>query len=141
MGPVITTPAHLQAALGGRVAEQAGEAQRQGSHAQVSEAAVRLRTGAWVIRVRAPVVIIGAVVENALDQAHAGPVLHHALRGAEALPVAGQAGGQSPGGCTLSTLALATLFANELVLGGVLFQGTLQVLHKQLLGLGPDDPI
>lgn len=81
------------------------------------------------------------MVENALDQAHAGPVFHHALRGAEALPITGQTGGQGPGGRTLSTFALATLFADELVLGGVLFQGGLQVFHQQLLGLGPDDPI
>lgn len=83
---------------------------------------------------------MGAVVEDALDQAHAGPVLHHALRRAEALPVAGQAGRQGPGSRALAALALPTLLTDELVLGQVLFQRALQVVHRQLLGLGPDYP-
>lgn len=65
------------------------------------------------------------MVEDALDQAHAGSILHHALSGAKALPVTGQAGWQGPGSCAFPTLALPTLLTNELVLRQVLFQGAL----------------
>lgn len=138
--PVVTAPAQLQAALGGRVTQQAREEQRQGSHAQVPRAAVRLGAGAGVVRVRVPRVVVGAVVEDALDQAHAAAVLHHALGRAQALPVAGQAGRQGPRRRALRALALPAPFTDELVLRQLLLQGALQVIHDQLLGLGPDRP-
>lgn len=99
-----------------------------------------LGAGAGTVRVRVALVVVGAVVEEALDQAHAGPVLHHALRRAQALPVTGQAGRQGPGGRALAALALAALFTDERVLRDLLLQGALQVVHRQLLGLGPDGP-
>lgn len=141
MGPVVAAPAQLQAGLGRRVAEQARQEQGHGSHAQVAGAAVGLGAGAGAVRVGVALVVVGAVVEDALDQAHAGAVLHHALGGAEALAVAGQAGRQGPGGRALATLALPALLANELVLAQVLLQGALQVVHQQLLGLGPHCPL
>lgn len=138
--PVVAAPAQLQAALGGRVTQQAREEQRQGSHAQVPRAAVRLGAGAGVVGVRVPRVVVGAVVEDALDQAHAAAVLHHALGRAQALPVAGQAGRQGPRRRALGALALPAPFTDELVLRQLLLQGALQVIHDQLLGLGPDRP-
>lgn len=139
--PVVTAPAQLQAALGGRVTEQAGEEQRQGAHAQVPGAAVRLRAGAGVVGVGVPRVVVGAVVEDALDQAHAAAVLHHALGGAQALAVAGQAGRQGAGRGALRALALPAPLADELVPRRPRLQGALQVIRGQLLGLGPDGPL
>lgn len=70
-----------------------------------------------MVRARVPLVVIGAVVEDALDQAHARAVLQRALGRAEALAVARQAGGQAPGSRAVAALALPTALADELVPG------------------------
>lgn len=73
------------------------------------------RQRAGVVGARVSLVVIGTVVEDALDQAHARAMLQGALRRAQALAVAGQARGQGPWGCAVPALALPAALADELV--------------------------
>lgn len=74
---------------------------------------MRVRWRAGVVGARVPLVVVGAVVEDPLDQAHAGGRIHQALSGAQALLVADPAGGQGPGKGALGASALAAVFAEE----------------------------
>lgn len=73
------------------------------------------RQRAGVVCARVALVVVGAVVEDAFDEAHAGAVLQRALGRAQTLAVAGQAGGQAPGRRALAALALPAALADELV--------------------------
>lgn len=64
-----------------------------------------------MVSTRALVILVGAVVEDALDETHAGGVVDQVLCRAEALLVAHPAGRQSPGQRALLTLAFPTGFA------------------------------
>lgn len=78
---------------------------------------MRLRTGAGLVRTRALVVLVlGAVVEDAFDQAHAGGRVHQALGGAETLLVTDPAGGQAAGQSALGAATLPTRLAHHQVL-------------------------
>lgn len=62
------------------------------------------------------IVLVGAVVEDALHQAHAGAVVDQGLGGAQALLVADPARGQRPGCRALLALALPAGLAQQEVL-------------------------
>lgn len=124
---VVAALGQLDAAGGRQVAEQAGQHQRHGAHEGPAGAAVGLGAGAGVVGTRAFVVLVGAVVEDALDQTHAGGVVDQALRRAQARLVAHPARRQSPGQCTLLALAFPTGFAQQKVLIQFLRHGFLQV--------------
>lgn len=76
-----------------------------------------LRTGAGFVRTRAFIILVlGAVVEDAFDQTHAGGSVHQALSGAQTLLVTHPAGGQGPGQCALSAAAFPTRLTHHQVL-------------------------
>lgn len=129
---------------------------------------MRARQRARVVGARVALVVVAvrAVVEEALDQAHARAVLHHAVGRAQALAVARQARRESPRRRALGALALAAALADELVAGRVPqargdvataqaglgrgLQGCIQMLQEQLLllrgqrqrlGLSPYRPV
>lgn len=79
------------------------------------------------------VVLVGAVVEDALHEAHAGAVVDQGLRGAQALLVADPAGGQRPGRRALLALALAAGLAQQEVL--VQLRGHGRALEVQRLAV------
>lgn len=72
---VIAAMAHGQASFSWEVAQQTGEEQGQERDGGPANAAVRLRTGARLVRAGV-LIVIGAVVEKALDAADACSVLH-----------------------------------------------------------------
>lgn len=103
---VVARVARFHAGLGGQVTEQTREQRRHEAHAQEARAALRVRqrtrpVGAGVADV---VVVVGTVVENALHQTHARPVLDHALGRTQTLSVAGEARRKRPWRRTLAAL-------------------------------------
>lgn len=84
------------------------------------------RQGAGVVGARVPLVVVGAVVEDALDQAHARAVLQRALGRAQALAVARQARRQAPGSRAVAAFAFPAALADELVPGGGRHPGRLR---------------
>lgn len=76
---VVASLGQLDAAGGRQVAEQAGEHQGQGAHEGPAGAAVGVGAGAGVVGTRALVVLVGAVVEDTLDETHAGGVVDQVL--------------------------------------------------------------
>lgn len=135
---VVASLGQLDAAGGRQVAEQAGQHQGQGAHEGPAGAAVGVGAGAGVVGARALVVLVGAVVEDALDQAHAGGVVDQVLRRAQTLLVAHPARGQSPGQGALLALAFPTGLAQQEVLVQLLRRGALQVQGFAVDGLGLD---
>lgn len=113
---VIATLGQLHAAGGRQVAEQAGQHHGEGTHEGPAGAAVGTGAGAGVVGTGALIVLVGAVVEDALHQAHACAVVDQGLGRAQALLVADPAGGQRPGGRTLLALTLPTGLAQQEVL-------------------------
>lgn len=103
---VVARVARFHAGLGGQVTEQTREQRRHEAHAQEARAALRVRqrtrpVGTGVADV---VVVVGTVVENALHQTHARPVLDHALGRTQTLSVAGEARRKRPWRRTLAAL-------------------------------------
>lgn len=135
---VVASLGQLDAAGGWQVAEQAGQHQGQGTHEGPAGAAVGVGAGAGVVGTRALVVLVGAVVEDALDQAHAGGVVDQVLRRAETLLVAHPARRQSPGQGTLLALAFPAGLAQQEVLVQLLRHGALQVQGLAVDHLGLD---
>lgn len=92
-----------------------------------------------MVRTGALIVLVGAVVEDALHQAHAGAVVDQGLGGAQALLVADPAGGQRPGGRAVLALTLPTGLAQQEVLVQLRWDpGALEVQWLALDGLGLD---
>lgn len=86
-----------------------------------------------MVGARALVVLVGAVVEDALHQAHAGAVVDQGLGRAQAFLVADPAGGQCPGGCALLALTLPAGLAQQEVL--VQLRGHRRALEVQGLAV------
>ena len=85
------------------------------------------------------IVLVGAVVEDALHQAHAGAIVDQRLRRAQALLVADPAGGQRPGGRALLALTLPAGLAQQEVLVQLWGpSGALEVQRFAVDGLGLD---
>lgn len=105
---VVAALGQLHTAGGRQVAEQTRQHQGEGPHEGPAGAAVGAGAGAGVVSAGALIVLIGAVVEDALHQAHAGAVVDQGLGRAQAFLVADPAGGQCPRGCTLLALTLPT---------------------------------
>lgn len=85
------------------------------------------------------IVLVGAVVEDALHQAHAGAIVDQRLGGAQALLVADPAGGQRPGGRALLALTLPAGLAQQEVLVQLWGDGrALEVQWLAVDGLGLD---
>lgn len=86
------------------------------------------------------VILVRAVVEDALHETHAGGVIDQVLCRAQAFLVAHPTGGQSPGQGTLLALAFPTGFTQQKVLVQLQRSGSLQVhgLAVHRLGLDPD---
>ena len=103
---VVAALAHSETPSAREVAQQAGEAQREASDSRPAKAAVGLAAGEGLVGARV-LVVAGAVVEEALDAAHAAAVLHHVLGGAHAAPVAHPEGGEGTGARALFALAPA----------------------------------
>lgn len=102
---------------GRQVAEQAGQDKGERGDEGPARTAVSLRTRAGLVRTRALVVLVlGAVVEDAFDQTHAGGRVHQALGGAQTLLVTDPAGGKAAGQRALSTATLPTCLAHHKVL-------------------------
>jgi hypothetical protein len=96
-----------------------------------------------VVSTRAFIVLIGAVVENTLHQAHAGAVVDQGLGRAQALLIADPAGGQRPRGRTLLAFTLPTGLAQQEVLVQLWWDGwTLEIqwLTMHHLGLEAHGP-
>jgi len=91
-----------------------------------------------VVGTRALVVLVGAVVEDTLDETHAGGVVDQVLCRAEALLVAHPARRQSPGQRALLALAFPAGFAQQKVLVQFLRHGALQVQGLAVNRLGLD---
>lgn len=90
---VIATLGQLHAASGGQVAEQAGQHHGEGTHEGPAGAAVGTGAGAGVVGAGALIVLVGAMVEDALHQAHTCAIVDQGLGRAQALLVADPAGG------------------------------------------------
>lgn len=86
-----------------------------------------------MVRAGALIVLIGAVVEDALHQAHARAVVDQGLRGAQALLVTDPAGGQRSRGGALLALALPARLAQQEVF--VQLQGHCRALEVQRLAV------
>lgn len=85
------------------------------------------------------VVLVGAVIEDALYQAHARAVVDQGLGRAQALLVADPAGGQRPRRSTLLALALPARLTQQEVLVQLRGQsGSLEVQRLAVHGLGLD---
>lgn len=102
---------------------------------------MRLATRARVVRT-VVLVVVGTVIEETLDAAHAGPVVDHVLGRAKALLVADPVRRQRPRVGALLALALAAVLALVGVQPGVLLAQRLQLAWLELrLGLHSDDPV
>ena len=89
---VVKVLAGLHTGLGWWVAEQAGKEGRHEAHAEEAGQAAGPGQRARPVGTRiAVIVVVGAVVEKALNQAHASAVFYEVLGRAKALTVAGQA--------------------------------------------------
>lgn len=136
---VVAALGQLHAAGGGQVAEQAGQHQGEGAHEGPAGAAVGAGAGAGVVGAGALIVLVGAVVEDPLHQAHAGAVVDQGLGGAQALLVADPARGQRPGRRALLALALPAGLAQQEVLVQLGRRcGPLEVQRLAVDGLGLD---
>lgn len=140
-GTVVGSLAQGKAQPGGRVAAEAGEAERQQPHGSPAGTSMARSAGARPVSTVVLVILGGAVVEEALDAAEACAILHHALGRAQAALATSPAGWQATGRAALGALAAAAPFADEQVeapLGLVLCQ-TLAEGHVSLeftFGLG-----
>lgn len=111
---VVARVARFHAGLGGQVTEQTREQRRHEAHAQEARAALRVRQRTRPVgaRVADVVVVVGTVVENALHQTHARPVLDHALGRTQTLSVAGKARRKRPRRRALAALAFPAALAD-----------------------------
>lgn len=137
--PVVATLARGNAALCREVAQHAGEEQRQQRGGGPAGAASGRRAREGLVGARV-LVVAGAVVEEALDAAHARAVLGGALRRAHAAPAAKPAGGQRPRPLALPAAAAAAVLAldvHALHFGRFAAAAQRLQLFSLLLGLGP----
>lgn len=76
---VIAMLGQLDTACGWQVAQQTGQHQREGTHEGPAGAAVGMGAGAGMVSAGALVILIGAVVEDALNQTHARAIVDQGL--------------------------------------------------------------
>lgn len=111
---------HGEASFSWEVAQETGEEQREKRDGGPADAAARLSAGEGLVGARV-LVVAGAVVEQPLDAADAGGVLHRALRRAHAPTAAHPAGWKGPWSAALRAAAPPAVLAlgvHGLVLGG-----------------------
>lgn len=139
--PVVAALARGDAALRREVAQHAGEKQRQQRGGGPAGAAPGRRAREGLVGARV-LVVAGAVVEEALNAAHARAVLGDTLRRAHAPPAAQPAGGQRTRPPALPAAAAAAVLALDV---HTLWFGRLAAAAAQrlqlflvLLGLGPN---
>lgn len=110
---VVSALAQGKAQPGGRVAAEAGQAERQQPHGAPAGAGVGRRAGAGPVGAVVLVVLGRAMVEQAFDAAQAGAVLHRALGGAQTALSTRPAGGQAARGAALLALTATAALADE----------------------------
>lgn len=113
---VIAALGQLDAACGRQIAQQTRQHQREGTHEGPAGAAVGAGAGAGMVSAGALIILIGAVVEDALHQAHTCTIVDQGLGRAQALLVADPAGGQRPRGRTFLAFTLPTGLTQQEVL-------------------------
>lgn len=113
---VIAMLGQLDTACGWQVAQQTGQHQREGTHEGPAGTAVGAGAGAGMVSAGALIILVGAMVEDALYEAHARAIVDQGLGRAQALLVADPAGGQRPRGRTFLALTLPTGLTQQEVL-------------------------
>lgn len=108
--PVVAALAHSEASFSWEVAEETREKQGEDGHGCPAHAAPLLcaREGLVCARV---LIVAGAVVEEPLDAACAGPVLHHVLQRAHTAVAAHPAGREHPWAPAVGAAAAPTVIA------------------------------
>lgn len=146
IGAVVARLAHCHATLNWEVAEQAGQKKSQDAYGRPPDAAMRLAARERLVRAHI-LIVVGAVVEQAFDTAHASYVVHCRGRRAKASAAAHPTGRQGPRAGAFFALAPAAVLAAIGVLAvaslGWDNRKGLQLIlfHFQTLGLHPDDLI
>lgn len=112
-GAVVGTLAQGKAQPGRGVAAEAGQAERQQPHGAPAGTGVGWSAGARPVSTVVLVILGGAVVEQALNAAQAGAILHGTFDGAQTALSAGPTGRQAAGGTALLALTATTPLADE----------------------------
>lgn len=138
---VVTALAQLKATLGRQVTPQARQNEGHDAHGGPPSAAMGLATRTRVIGA-VVFVVVGAVVEKALDAADASPIIDHVLGRAKTLFVTDPTGGKSSRVSTLLALAFPTVLTPVGMQLQIFLARGLEFTGLQLrLGLHSDYPI
>lgn len=108
--PVVAALAHSEASFSWEVAQETRKEQGEDGHGCPTHAALLLRAREGLVGARV-LVVAGAVVEEPLDAARAGPILHHILQRAHAAVAAHPAGREHPGAPAVGAAAAPTVVA------------------------------
>lgn len=139
--PVVTALAQLKATLGWQVTPQARQEEGHHTHGWPPSAAVRLTARAGVVSA-VVLIIVGAVIEEALHTADTSPVIDHVLGWAKTLFVTDPTRWEGPWIRALLALALPTVLTPVAVCSQVFFAQRLQLAWLELrLGLHADYPV